>query len=396
VKHSLSLSLAIQAIVCLTPHAVRAADYTLGAPEIYASGGNEGCIGTTFEVTLTGNAKINLDTFEIYVGHPNPGNSPPLSDGVTFDSSWLDFGMVVHLDEDLDADGWTDTAGDCDESDDTVYPGATELCDGQDNDCDTVVPADEVDNDGDGYYECPWSCAAPTAGDCDDTDSAVKPGATEVCDGIDNDCNCIADGTNGSDGDGDGWGDGLSGGCASEDCDDSDSSIFPWEDPAAQDGYESWLGTFVDEDCDGLNCEADWYVGPSSDVYFALCRGGASVGSVGLNRTQAKAACEDSPAGYGGLAAQTGDPEGGFINTLFSRASFGIPSWWLAGIDAASEGTWTWDDGYSRTMTYTDWETNYPLATGSDWDYMYEEAPPNSDWFDGVASANRHFVCALR
>jgi len=117
---------------------------------------------------------------------------------------------------------------------------------------------------------------------------------------------------------------------------------------------------------------------------------------VGLNRTQAKAACEDSPAGYGGLAAQTGDPEGGFINTLFSRASFGIPSWWLAGIDAASEGTWTWDDGYSRTMTYTDWETNYPLATGSDWDYMYEEAPPNSDWFDGVASANRHFVCALR
>ena len=44
-----------------------------------------------------------------------------------------------------------------------------------------VLTQDNVDDDNDGYSE--------NQGDCDDTDSTVYPGATEVCDGLDNDCN---------------------------------------------------------------------------------------------------------------------------------------------------------------------------------------------------------------
>ena len=83
---------------------------------------------------------------------------------------------------DNDGDGFTVADGDCDDSDITVYPGATEICDdGIDQDCDgsdEACPA--PDNDGDGY---------DANEDCDDYDGTVYPGAPEICeDGIDQDC----------------------------------------------------------------------------------------------------------------------------------------------------------------------------------------------------------------
>ncbi len=58
-----------------------------------------------------------------------------------------------------------------------------EICDdGEDNDGDGEVD-ESVDADGDGFYSC-----SEDNRDCDDTDPEVHPGATEECDGVDNDC----------------------------------------------------------------------------------------------------------------------------------------------------------------------------------------------------------------
>ena len=88
---------------------------------------------------------------------------------------------------DTDGDGVPDV-DDCDPSDASVYPGAPELADGLDNDCDGVVDegTDTFDDDGDGYSE--------DEGDCNDSNSSVNPGAVEVADnGIDDDCDGITD-----------------------------------------------------------------------------------------------------------------------------------------------------------------------------------------------------------
>ena len=87
-------------------------------------------------------------------------------------------------------------AGDCRDDKAKVHPGADELCDGLDNDCNSqtdeggvcVEPC--VDNDNDGFGVGPGCTGQP---DCDDTKAKVYPNAPEKCDGLDNDCDTQTD-----------------------------------------------------------------------------------------------------------------------------------------------------------------------------------------------------------
>jgi hypothetical protein len=187
---------------------------------------------------------------------------------------------------DADGDGWGDDlgaleacepphghvtqGGDCDDTEAEVHPGAEELCNARDDDCDGV--ADDgathdwyLDSDGDGWGdESTWTqaCEMPgdgwveQGGDCDESDPAVHPGAEEVCDGDDDDCDGRPDegelGDWASDEDGDGWGDpdSIVETCVPPegwvqqvgDCDPADAAINP---DAAEACNE------VDDDCDG-------------------------------------------------------------------------------------------------------------------------------------------------
>ncbi|MDZ4702367.1 MAG: MopE-related protein, partial [Saprospiraceae bacterium] len=97
---------------------------------------------------------------------------------------------------------------DCNDANNLINPGATEICDGVDNDCDGMTDDGitfvtyYVDGDNDGYgigsgqslCANPGSGFATVAGDCNDANNLINPGATEICaDGIDNDCDTQID-----------------------------------------------------------------------------------------------------------------------------------------------------------------------------------------------------------
>ncbi len=177
---------------------------------------------------------------------------------------------------DVDEDGYAAT-DDCDDGNAQVYPGAPEVCDEVDNDCDDEVDEPDaedaetwyIDNDGDGFgssEETIVACDLPTGyaandQDCDDDDAATNPLGSEICDGLDNDCDeGDKDGgiDEGDDNDADGFDDVCGG-----DCNDSNSEVNPGaievcdnidndcdesiDGPDAEDAETYWL----DSDGDG-------------------------------------------------------------------------------------------------------------------------------------------------
>ena len=98
---------------------------------------------------------------------------------------------------------------DCDDHRALTNPAATELCNGFDDDCDSLTDEPDAadaatwhaDSDGDGFGNAASpaiACDRPDghakdSTDCDDTRKAVHPGATEVCNGLDDDCDGLLD-----------------------------------------------------------------------------------------------------------------------------------------------------------------------------------------------------------
>ena len=100
--------------------------------------------------------------------------------------------------EDMDDDGYSVEEGDCDDANPAVHPDATETCNEVDDNCDGDVDTGVgatwyLDADGDGYGldDQPLiACAQPAgyaadAGDCDDAEPSIHPGATETCNEVD-------------------------------------------------------------------------------------------------------------------------------------------------------------------------------------------------------------------
>ena len=200
-----------------------------GATEIVNDGIDQDCDGQDLTITCPSGEIVDCQ------GSCAPSNW--LGDGYCDNGAYGHNNNLIYFDcatfnfddgdcpVDADGDG-VEASSDCDDSDASVYPGATEIPnDGVDQDCDGV---DLVDLDGDGF---------DASLDCDDNDASIYPGAVEVPnDGIDQDCNG-SDSVQGLDADGDGFD-------SAADCDDSDASVYP--------GASEIIGDGIDQNCDGL------------------------------------------------------------------------------------------------------------------------------------------------
>jgi hypothetical protein len=193
--------------------------------------------------------------------------------------------------------GYISTGGDCDDSRNTVYPGATEFCNTRDDDCDGTVDEDSAadartwyrDADSDSYGNVlitDVECYQPSgfvadATDCDDARALTNPGASETCNGIDDDCDTAIDEDSAVDAvtwyrdvDGDSFGNpavtdvecyqpsGFVGDAT--DCDDTRALTYPGADEYCN-GIDDDCDTVIDED--SAVDASTWYRDADGDTY---------------------------------------------------------------------------------------------------------------------------------
>jgi hypothetical protein len=172
-------------------------------------------------------------------------------------------------------------SGDCDDTNDAVFPNGLELCNGIDDDCDGNIDGSDAadidvfyaDADEDGFGDQTQSISTCTQingfvdndQDCDDANFDVNPNGTETCNDVDDDCNGVIDDesllpftTYYLDNDGDGYG-------------NPSSSISDCTPPV---GY-----TTNDDDCNDLNDTLSPLNGCALDCYELMENGVTTSGS---------------------------------------------------------------------------------------------------------------------
>ncbi len=230
------------------------------------------------------NATVNPEAPEICDGLDNNCNGD-IDEGVSSTTYYADvdgdgYGDPMDSVEGCTVpDGYVANDMDCDDTNEEINPEATETCDGIDNNCDGFI--DEgldvqtyyADSDGDGFGDpmnSVESCMAPDGyvandTDCDDTNEEIHPSATEICDGVDNNCNGMIDegelSTFYADTDMDGFGDPDNSQLSCEqptgyvansmDCDDTNANVNPNAEEVC-DGVDNDCNGEIDEldDCD--------------------------------------------------------------------------------------------------------------------------------------------------
>ncbi|MBM4390748.1 MAG: putative metal-binding motif-containing protein [Deltaproteobacteria bacterium] len=319
-----------------------------------------------------------------------PGNAESCDEVDNNCNGAVDEGAASTFYPDADADGFGDSAAaveacsmpegtvengdDCDDTTSSAYPGADEVCDEVDNDCngtvdDAVQTTYYVDKDGDGYGSASvtdLACAVPTgyaenADDCNDGASAINPGATEVCDTRDNDCDGAVDEDDASDAstwyadvDADGYGnpDAAYAACEApvgyvgndEDCDDADPGINPDTEWYLDDDGDG----FGDPDRSLVTCEppADWILDDSDcDDSADSAYPGATEACNGID-DDCDTLVDDDDSGTTGASTWFFDGDGdGYGSPAYTTVSCDQPAGYAATDDDCDDTDGAWHPG---------------------------------------------------
>ena len=328
--------------------AVNAQGLTHTAPKPASNG------AVTFEFGWQAPAKPGAVDVHVAALAGNGNNSPTGDSPGSGEFQWVFGCTATTFYADLDRDGYGSKAwgtllgcagdppptgfasldGDCDENDQAVHPGATEICNMKDDNCDGQIDENAPpvmlwpDADGDGYYASQTGtpkvgCGAVAGyaargGDCNDRDPAIDPGATEVCNMKDDNCDGEVDErvrpTCGV-----GWCARYSPTCNAADC-------VPG--PPATETCNSF-----DDDCDG---ELDNGACPAgmlcSGTQCVSSGGTGSAGTAGAASGSGGAAAGGTSAGgSGGTAGRGGEsPSGGCAVAPASADGSGAAAPWAA------------------------------------------------------------------
>ncbi|HEV8336946.1 MAG TPA: MopE-related protein [Candidatus Polarisedimenticolia bacterium] len=188
----------------------------------------------SYDFRISGNLPVDADGDTYFSDVDCNDSNPAIHPGATEICNGVDDNCASGIDEgfDADSDTYTTCGGDCNDANAAIHPGATEICNGVDDNCASGID-EGFDADSDTYRTCD--------GDCNDANPAVHPGATEVCNGVDD--NCASGIDEGFDADSDTYT--TCGG----DCNDTNPAVHP--------GVSEVCSNGIDDNCNSLTDGAD-------------------------------------------------------------------------------------------------------------------------------------------